>query len=347
MRAVAFLGPGRLEARDEPDPQPGPGEIIVAVAYCGVCGSDLHEFATDQPSPRAAGLFQPVMGHELTGLVAAFGEGVQGLAQGDPVVVHPGGACGRCHYCDAGLSNLCADQWGTGYRHPGGYAQYAHVRADQALRLPDASWLKPAALTEPLAVALRAVHRGGLQKGETVLIAGGGPIGLLTLLAAKLEGAGTVFLSEPAASRRELAARLGADHALDPAAGVPSTIRAATGGLGVHLAVECVGIAPAMDDCLASARRGGRVVVAGVFEQPYPIALLPLLVQEHSVVGTFGYVEEFPQAARLITSGAVDVSPLISGVVGLDELPAAFAGLAADRDRFQKVLVRPNPDRFP
>ncbi|MBI2913380.1 MAG: alcohol dehydrogenase catalytic domain-containing protein [Chloroflexi bacterium] len=345
MKAVAFVRPGQMESRDVADPQPGPGEVVVAVAYCGICGSDLHEYTTQGQSLRAAGVFQPIMGHELTGLVMALGEGVQGIAEGDPVVVHPGGSCGRCYYCAGGLSNLCADQRGTGYRHPGGYAQYVAVRQDQAVRLPDSSWLKPAALTEPLGVALRALHRGGLQPGETVFVAGGGPIGLLTLLAARHEGAGVAFVSEPAASRRELAKQLGADHVLDPGEGAASAVRSVTKGLGCDLAVECVGIAPAMDDCLAATRRGGRIVVAGAFEQPSTINLLTLLIQEHSVIGTFGYASEFPEAARLITSGAIDVTPLISGVVGLDELPRTFAELAADRGRHQKVLVCPNPGR--
>ena len=115
-----------------------------------------------------------------------------------------------------------------------------------------------------------------------------------------------------------------------------------TGGLGCDLAVECVGIAATMDDCLASTRRGGRIVVAGAFDQPYSVNLLNLLLQEHSIAGTFGYGGEFAEARGLIVSGAIDVSPLISRVVSLPELPSVFEELTADRGRDQKVLVRPN-----
>jgi (R,R)-butanediol dehydrogenase/meso-butanediol dehydrogenase/diacetyl reductase len=342
MKVVAFAGPERMEVRDIGEPEAGPGEVVVEVAYCGVCGSDLHEYASQAPSLRAAGMFQPVMGHEFTGIVSAVGLGVDSISLGDPVVVHPGGPCGTCYFCDSGAANLCAEQIGTGYRKQGAYAERVVVRSDQALGLPDASWLDRAALTEPLAVALHSLSRGALQAGETVFVAGGGPIGLLTVLAAKQKAAGRIIVSEPTESRRELALRIGADEAVDPAKVASVQVRELTGGLGCDLAVECVGIAATMDDCLASTRRGGRIVVAGAFEQPYSVNLLNLLLLEHSIAGTFGYASEFEEARHLIVSGAVDVSPLISRVVSLHELSSVFVELTTDRGRDQKVLVRPN-----
>ena len=143
VKAVAFAGPGKMELRDLAEPEAGPGEIVVEVAYCGVCGSDLHEYASHAPSMRAAGIFQPVMGHEFTGIVSAVGQGVNGLPMGDPVVLHPGGPCGNCYFCQSGAANLCAEQIGTGYRKQGAYAERVVVRADQALPLPDASLARP------------------------------------------------------------------------------------------------------------------------------------------------------------------------------------------------------------
>ena len=340
MKAVAFAGTAKMELREMPQPEPGPGQVLLRVSHCGICGSDLHEYASHGPSLRAAGLFQPVMGHEFTAIVEAAGEGAR-LAVGTPVVVHPGGACGDCYFCNSGQDNLCADQVGTGYRHQGGYAEYTVVREDQALPLPDDSWLEAAALTEPLGVAMHAVNRGGLQKSESVFIAGGGPIGLLTLLAAKRLGAGLVIVSEPSQARRDLALRLGADHAVDPAKLASVQAKDATKGIGCDLAIEAVGIAPTMDDCIAATRRGGRIVVAGAFEQPYSVNLLVLLVQEQTLIGTFGYRREFAEAMRLITTGAVDVSPLISAKVSLEDLPATFAAITEDRGKYQKVLVTP------
>jgi 2-desacetyl-2-hydroxyethyl bacteriochlorophyllide A dehydrogenase len=331
-----------MELRDIPEPDPASGEVLVEVAYCGVCGSDLHEYASQAPSMRAAGVFQPVMGHEFTGVISALGAGVNTLSPGDPVVVHPGGPCRDCYYCRSGAANLCAEQVGTGYRKQGAYAQQVVVSAAQALPLPGVTFLEPAALTEPLGVAIHALNRGRLGEGETVFIAGGGPIGLLTLLAARLKNAGKIIVSEPAVSRREIALRLGADDAVDPAQLASVQVREITGGLGCDLAVECVGIAATMDDCLASTRRGGRIVVAGAFEQPYSVNLLNMLLQEHSIAGTFGYASEFEEARDLIVGGKVDVSPLISRVVSLEELPSVFEQMTSDRNRDQKVLVRPD-----
>jgi len=342
VKVVALAAPGRMEVRDVPEPDPVAGEVVVEVAYCGVCGSDLHEYASNAPSLRAAGVFQPVMGHEFSGAVARVGAGVDSLSVGDAVVVHPGGPCGDCYFCRSGSQNLCATQVGTGYRHQGAYAERVVVRADQALRLPDASWLERAALTEPLAVALRAVNRGALRAGETVFIAGGGPIGMLSVLAARHKNAGMIIVSEPAPSRREAALGLGATHVIDPAEVASVKVRELTDWLGCDLAVECVGIGATMDDCLASTRRGGRIVVAGAFEQPYSVNLLNLLLQEHSIAGTFGYASEFEQARDLIVSGAIDVRPLITGHVSLDELPAMFESLTREKDSHQKVLVRPS-----
>ena len=290
---------------------------------------------------RAAGVFQPVMGHEFTGTVAALGEGVEGPREGDAVVVHPGATCGTCWHCTHGAANVCATQAGTGYTVPGAYAERCLVQASQCLAIPGEEWLERAALTEPFAVALRAVNRGQMMPGETVFIAGGGPIGLLSLIAARRKGAGTIIVSEPAESRRQLALQLGADHAIDTAQPASLKVRELTGGMGADLSIEAVGIPPTMDDALAATRRAGRIVIAGSFDLPYTIGLLNLIVQEQSIVATFGYVDEFAEARDLICSGEVDVSPLISRTVALDDLPQTFADMTRDRNDYQKVLVRP------
>jgi (R,R)-butanediol dehydrogenase/meso-butanediol dehydrogenase/diacetyl reductase len=342
MKAVAFVAPGKMEVREVPEPEPREGYVVVDVAYCGICGSDVHEYTAPGPSLRAAGMFQPIMGHEFTGVVARTGAGVDALKAGDPVVVHPGGACGNCFYCKRGESNVCSAQVGLGYVNPGGYAERVAVRADQALKLPDASWLEGAALTEPFGVGLRAVNRGALRAGESVLIAGGGPIGLFSTIAAARRGAGTIIVSEPTAPRRELALKLGAHQAIDPANSTPAQAQQLTGGLGCDVAIEAVGIPRTMDDCLMAVRRAGRVVVAGSFFEPYSINLLNVIMQEQTILGTFGYVDEFGEARDLIVSGEVDVSTLISAHVSLEQVPDTFAEIAGDRSKYQKVLVRPN-----
>ena len=341
MKTAAFVKPGVMELRDAPEPEPGAGQVVVAVSHCGICGSDLHEYDAAGPSIRAAGVFQPVMGHEFTGTIAALGEGVDGLHEGDTVVVHPGATCGTCWHCTHGAANVCAQQLGTGYMLPGGFAERCLVQASQCLPIPGEEWLEKAALTEPLAVALRAVNRGEMKPDETVFIAGGGPIGLLSLIAARRKGAGTIIVSEPAEARRELALQLGADHAIDTAQPASLKVRELTGGMGADLSIEAVGIRPTMDDALGATRRAGRIVIAGTFDLPYTIGLINLIVQEQSIIATFGFVEEFAEARDLICSGEVDLSPLISRTVALDDLPKTFEDMTRNRNNYQKVLVTP------
>jgi (R,R)-butanediol dehydrogenase/meso-butanediol dehydrogenase/diacetyl reductase len=269
---------------------------------------------------------------------------VSGVTEGDPVVVHPGDPCHECYYCKQRRFNLCANpHHGIGYTRSGGYAEYVALRATQAVRLPDKSWLKAAALSEPFGVALHGLNRGALQRGESVFIAGGGPIGLLTLLGAKHMGAGTIIVSEPAPRRRALAKQLGADAVIDPTADeLGAKVREHTEGLGAEISVECVGTPKPMADCIAATRKGGRIVVAGAFDRPYQTDLLQLLLQEHSIIGTFGSSTELEEAAQLISSKTVDVGPVVSSVIGLDEVPRTFAELIADRGSHEKVLVAPN-----
>jgi (R,R)-butanediol dehydrogenase/meso-butanediol dehydrogenase/diacetyl reductase len=174
---------------------------------------------------------------------------------------------------------------------------------------------------------------------------GGGPIGLLTLLSARHKGAGTIILSEMSEGRRKLAEQIGADVVVDPANGsLPDIVKSKTDGLGADIAIECVGTPQPMADCIANVRKGGRVVVAGAFDRPFQMDLLQLMIQEKTVIGTFGSATELEECAGLISSGTIDVSPIVSAVVGLDDVPDAFASLAADRGANGKILVRPNPD---
>lgn len=341
MKAVALQGVGNLELVELPEPEPGPGELKLRVGYCGVCGSDLHEFRSNLITVLI-NRRNPIMGHEFSARVVGTGPGVEGFAVGDLIVVNPSEPCGECRYCKSDRDNLCEHVVGIGYHRQGAFAEFLCARADRAVRMsPDA----PAdllALTEPLGVALHALNLGGLNRGESVFIAGAGPIGALCVVAARHLGAGRVIVSEPAAGRRALAQRLGADEVIDPStAPVSERVLELTGG-GADLAVECVGIAASMDDCLASVKREGTTVVAGVFEEPYPMVLLRTMVFEHRIIGAFSYREEFAEAAHLIASGEIDVAPLVSRKVSLAELPAAFLDLEADRDRYHKVLVSPD-----
>jgi 2-desacetyl-2-hydroxyethyl bacteriochlorophyllide A dehydrogenase len=342
MKAVALQAVGQMELVDIPEPEPGSGDLKLRVRYCGVCGSDLHEYRSSFVS-MATNRQTPIMGHEFSATVVGLGPDVEGFAVGDLVVVNPNEACGQCRFCRAGLDQLCRPVLGVGYHRVGGYAEYLCAQARRSIKMAPDAPADRLATTEPLAVAMHALNRGQLQKGETVFIAGAGPIGAFTVLAARHQGAGRIIVSEPAANRRELALRLGADEVIDPSATPPSLRVLELVPDGVDISVECVGLNPALDDCILSMRRGGRIVVAGVFEAPSPILLLRTMAYEQTIIGAYAYtLAEFTEVAHLIASGAIDVSPVISRTVSLAELPRTFAELDADRNRYHKVLVSPD-----
>ena len=342
MKAVALQGVGRMELVDIPEPEPRSGDLKLRVRYCGVCGSDLHEYRSNLLS-MAANRQTPIMGHELSGTVVGLGPETEGFAVGDLVVVNPNEPCGECRFCRAGLDQLCGPVLGLGYQRVGGYSEYVCAQAKRCIKVAPDAPADRLATTEPLAVAMHALNRGQLQKGETVFIAGAGPIGAFTVLAARHQGAGRIIVSEPAANRRELALRLGADEVIDPKATPPSLRVLELVPGGADISVECVGLNPPLDDCILSVRRGGRIVVAGVFEVPSQILLLRTMVAEHTIIGAFAYtLAEFTEVVHLIASGAIDVSPVISRTVSLSELPRTFAELDADRNCCHKVLVSPD-----
>lgn len=333
-----------MELIDAPEPELLPGDLKLRIRFCGICGTDLHEYEHGAGG-RLSGELSPILGHECTGQVVALGLGVSGFEVGEPVVVNPGGQpCGRCESCRAGQEDRCTRNMGVGYHRSGGYAEYVCTRANRAIKLGAESPLDQAAMSEPFAVARHGISQGDLRPGESVLITGAGPIGALSIIAARQARAGRIIISETAPRRRELARTLGAE-ALDPAEeSVADRVRELTGGAGVDVAVECAGLAPAMDDCLGSIRRGGRVVVVSVFAEPYPISLLALMAAERQVIGSYGSGggDGLAEATALIASRKVDLEPLISARIGLAELPATFAAMAADRSLHNKVLICPD-----
>ncbi|MBI2723490.1 MAG: alcohol dehydrogenase catalytic domain-containing protein [Chloroflexi bacterium] len=345
MKAAALAGPRTMKIVDLPDDGPAAGELRVRVAFCGICGSDMHEYEADNP-PRALGFMQPVMGHEFSGTVTAIGDGVTSVSVGQIVVGNPGAGCGTCAYCQRGRENLCREGstqgGGMGYTRPGAYSEFITIPERSAVVLPEGADLRAAALTEPFAVARHALIQGGYHRGETLVIAGAGPIGLLTVIAAREMGGTRIVVSEPLAGRREAAQHVGASHVIAPA-DLVATVHALTGGVGAEVSVDASGLPVGIADCTNATARGGRIVIAGVGEQPYSLQILPTIVNEHTYIGVLGYSRrEFIDSAMLIARGAVDVTPVISEVVAVSDTPAAFARLSDGRNDLRKVLVSPD-----
>ena len=264
MRAAVYHDRRDVRVEDVDEPSgPAEGEVLVAPLWCGICGTDVHEYTDGpivtpvDPHPLTGATNPQVLGHEFSAEILEVGVGVTNVKAGDRASVMPLIYCGHCHYCRLGQHHLCATMACTGLSHRwGGLAEAAIVSAGQLTRIPDEIDDRQGALVEPIAVAACGVDRAGVGPGSTVLVTGAGPIGMLTAEYAIARGATTVIVSEPNAGRRSIAEALGVQATLDPTAvDVVEAVRELTGGLGVDAAVECSGSAAALD---AASRRPSR-----------------------------------------------------------------------------------------
>jgi threonine dehydrogenase-like Zn-dependent dehydrogenase len=339
MPAAVFMGLRAVAVEDRPVPQPGPGEVLVEVSHCGICGSDLH-FLVEWGGREGA-----IEGHEWSGTVAAVGEGVEGWRPGDRIVGGPSPRCGRCEYCLAHRPSLCAERGRVGADDDGwqgAFARYKRVRADQMLRVPDGLSLKHAALTEPLAVALHGITRaGGARPGTRWLVTGGGPIGYLSVAALRAAGVDDVVVSEPHEKRRLLCERLGARavHPDDlPQPAMPHDMVDEP----FDAALECSGHREAMERALAQLKRGGTLVLVGAGIRAPRFDPNRILLNELVVTGSFVYDHDgFPRALELLASGRLPLDVLVEADdVPLDGLLDAALGLHGG-ELAAKVMVVP------
>ncbi|WP_323015837.1 L-idonate 5-dehydrogenase [Devosia sp.] len=341
MKALVLQEPHRLTIEDRPIPEPGPGEVRVRIHRGGICGSDMHYFhhggfgVVRMKAPM-------VLGHELAGVVDATGAGVTAVTEGDRVAVNPSLACGACAYCRAGMPRQCSDMrfMGSAMRDPhvdGGFREYVVVTEQQAVPVGDGIGLDEAAVCEPLAVCLHAVSQGPDLSGKRVLVTGFGPIGALTLLAARHAGAASVSATDVAAGPLALAGQLGAAASYDVS--VPGALAEEEKDRGrFDVVFECSGHPSAVQSALAVTRPGGSIVQVGILPDQMTLPFNPLVTKEITYRGTFRFDREFNQAAALISSRAIDVRPIISGTFPFTEADAAFA-FAQDRQRAIKVML--------
>lgn len=308
MRAVQITTPGEVVVGEFPDPTPGPGEVLVAVEACGVCGTDLHiadgHFA---PTP-----YPIIPGHEFSGTVVDLGPGVAtGIAVGDRVAVDPSLFCGYCANCRRGRGNLCLNWGATGDTVDGAFAELVAAPAACAYRLPDAMSFEHGALVEPLSCAVHGLRRLGSEVGESALVVGAGTMGLM--LISLLERAGLhVTAVDRVPAKLEIAAAMGAAET--------ATSLEELDGRQYDAVVDVTGVAPLIERALDSVRRGGRFLVFGVAPAEARVALSPFRIynDEITVVGSMAVLNSFGAALDLIASGAVDVSGLVSHRLPLD-----------------------------
>jgi L-iditol 2-dehydrogenase len=343
MKALQLSQYKQLEMIELPVPNPGQGEVLVEVAACGICGSDVHGY--DGSSGRR--IPPIVMGHEASGRIAATGEGVTGFSLGDRVTFDSTIYCGSCPYCLRGQINLCDQRKVLGvscsdYRCSGAFADYVIVPQRIIYPLPDGLSFAEAAMLEAVSVAIHAVSLSGVASGHTALVLGAGMIGLLTLQALRAAGCERVFIADVDSSRLELAKKLGATVTLQMSGPeLVSEILRLTNNVGVDVAVEAVGINATVQAAVDCVRKGGTVTLVGNISPEVTLPLQKVVTRQIRLQGSCASAGEYPKAIELVASGAIQVTPLITAVAPLEEGPKWFERLYGREPNLMKVVLTP------
>jgi L-iditol 2-dehydrogenase len=335
MRASVLTGAGSLTVEDRPVPSPEPHEVLVEVAAVGVCGSDVHyyrhgrigEYVVSEPM---------ILGHELSGRIAAVGANVDSGRVGQRVAIEPQRPCRRCRQCMSGNYNLCPHM--RFFATPpidGALCRFVTIDAEMAYPVPDSMSDEAAALLEPLSVAIATMRKAAVVPGSSVLIAGAGPIGVMCAQTARAFGATRIVVSDPVPARRERVQRFGATEVLDPAADNVAALDPQ-----VDAFVDASGAPPAVVSGVRAVGPAGRVVLVGMGADEYSLPISYIQNMELVVTGVFRYTDTWPTAIHLVTSGAVDLDSLVTGRYDLDHVADA---LNSDADPASlKSIVVPN-----
>jgi (R,R)-butanediol dehydrogenase/meso-butanediol dehydrogenase/diacetyl reductase len=329
MRAAVFKEMSKpLAIETVANPVPGAHDIVLKVKNCGICGSDLHMTEPTSIMPLALG---SVMGHEFAGEVVEVGKNATHLWKpGDRVAGFPFICCGDAVPCKNFTfgGGACTKGVSVGLgQSPGAYAEYVRVGSSGAFRLPESVSFREGAMVEPLAVGLHAVDMAKMSRGATVLVIGAGPVGLAVMLWANFLGARHVIVSEHAEVRRKMAAKFGATDAVDPNQPLTPQVEKIA-GKGPDVIFECVGVPGLIGSAMMDAPRGARIVIAGVCQQPDTIMPLMGIMKELELQFVLGYrPADFDYVIGMIATDRVDVSHMVTDVVNLDGLPAAFEAL--------------------
>jgi (R,R)-butanediol dehydrogenase/meso-butanediol dehydrogenase/diacetyl reductase len=351
MKAAVWHAQRDIRIEEVPEPPPPPaGQVKVEVAWCGLCGTDLHEYLggplyipADVPHPLTGARAPVILGHEMSGLVVEVGPGVTRVKVGDRVALCPIIGCLKCRWCKSGLMGLCTNIAFLGVSwHGGGFAPYVNVHDYMCYHLPQEVSYEVGAMVEPFAATYRALKQAAVQPGETIAIVGAGPIGLMALQSARIQGAQQVVTIEPAAKRQQLARQCGATVVVDPLKqDALAAVRDLTGGEGADAVIECSGIEATGILAARIARRKGRVVVMGVFEHPAPLDYTDLVYGEKTVMGSMGGYGVFDEAIQAMASGRFNGEPLITGKIKLDDILGGLDALIKHKEDNVKILVSP------
>ena len=338
MRAVVFERPGEVLEREVPTPEPASGEVVVRVAACGVCGTDAHifrgEYMADYPI---------VGGHELAGTIASLGCGVTGWHEGDRVAVDPNIFCGDCYFCKSNRANHCQRFSAVGVTRDGGFAEYVAAPARNLYRVPDGLSLQDAALVEPVSCVVYALQRVRALAGSSALVFGAGPMGQLLLQGLRRSGAASVAVVDRVPTRLALARQLGAESVVLAAGDEPprDELRSLK-PLGFDVVVDATGLPKVVEGMFEFAKPTAKILFFGVGPKGETVAISPYDVFQNDweIYGSFAPRYTFHPAIDLISSGAIQVRPVVSHSIPLQDLPTYLRG-ELRLERAGKVLVTP------
>jgi L-iditol 2-dehydrogenase len=342
MKALLLSKYRSLEIADLPVPTPAADEILVRVAACGICGSDVHGYdgSTGRRIPPL------VMGHEAAGTVAAIGKEVKGFAEGNRVTFDSTIYCGSCGNCLRGDVNLCDNRQVLGvscgdYCRAGAFAEFVAVPARIVYRLPEILPFEEAAMLEAVSVALHAVSLVPVRPQDNALVVGAGMIGLLIVQALHAAGSSHVYVSDVDQTRLKLAQELGAAATFAAGPSLIPQVMAATNGVGMDLVIEAVGINATLTAAIDSVRKGGNVVLVGNVTPEVTLPLQKVVSRQIRLQGSCASSGEYPRAIELMSSEAIRVKPLISAIASLEEGPRWFERLYAREPNLMKVVLAP------
>lgn len=339
MKAAVVAGPQRFEIKDVPVPEIEPDGVLVRVRNCGICGSDLHFFRGEFPS--APGLR---LGHEISGEVAAFGEHVTGLSEGQPVAIEPVEVCRTCELCMTGRPQLCADRKLMGTVIPGAFAEYLHVPSYLIHPLPDAVDFQVGALVEPLAVTVHGLRQVGLEGAERLAIIGAGTVGLMAIIAAQSMGAADVFISARYPHQADAAKELGA-NVIEANESSTEAFATAFAGRPPEVVIETVGgHNDTLNEAVTVVAPGGRISILGLFTKAVKLNATAAVLKEALLVGSMTYGRpgtrsDFEVALDIAASRADELRSVITHRVSLDEITRGFEIAADKAQRSIKVTV--------
>lgn len=337
MKAAVYHGPGDLRVEEVPVRKLKDNEVKIQVKYCGICGTDIHIFHGDGGCCDVTPPLVP--GHEFSGVVAEVGAGVKTVKVGDRVAGDPNDMCGECYFCKNGMQHFCKNNIGIGTTVDGGFAEYVIMREKQVYKVSDELSFIEAAMAEPISCCLHGIDLCNIKAGDTVLVIGGGPIGMIMMQLAKNAGASKVIMSEPVEEKREQALKLGATKTIDP---LHEDVEAVLAEYceNVNVVIECVGNVHTQADAVRFAGKGATIMYFGLAapEESFPIRPDDIFKKELHITSSYINPYSFERAIQILESGTVELESLITNVVPLDDIADVFT--KPEYRRTGKVMIQ-------